>query len=242
MPFLTQDRPTRRAAPWALLLAAAVLAAGCGTLDVPRADNYPATGQPKARAVHHWDVLAGDVAARVAQKIAGWPEGEHPIHVRVAESSAFEQGFGKLLAVQLLERGVALSQEPAAVELLVQTQVVQHQAGVRNGLAMPWTRLAAGVAVVRDWHRYAQSAASGVASGLALGMAVDMAEQHTQGAAAGGPTRTEVLVTTLLQAGGRYLAGSADVYYIEPEDAVLYLPPPPAVPLAPVKSWKVVTP
>jgi hypothetical protein len=51
-----------------------------------------------------------------------------------------------------------------------------------------------------------------------------------------------VLVTTLLQAGGRYLAGSADVYYIEPEDAVLYLPPPPAVPLAPVKSWKVVTP
>ena len=41
-----------------------------------------------------------------------------------------------------------------------------------------------GVAVVRDWHRYAQSAASGVASGLALGMAADMAEQHTQGAAA----------------------------------------------------------
>jgi hypothetical protein len=184
MPFLTDDRSCRRAAPWALLLAAAMLAAGCGTLDVPRADNYPATGQPKARAVHHWDVLAGDVAARVAQKIAGWPEGEHPIHVRVAESSAFEQGFGKLLAVQLLERGVALSQEPAAVELLVQTQVVQHQAGVRNGLAMPWTRLAAGVG---RGARLAPPTRSrrprGWPAGLALGMAVDMAEQHTQGAA-----------------------------------------------------------
>ena len=50
-------------------LLASTLLAGCGTLDVPRADNYPATGQKKARAVHHWDVLAGDVAARVAEKL-----------------------------------------------------------------------------------------------------------------------------------------------------------------------------
>src|SRR3990167_6966938 len=39
-----------------------------GTLAGPRADNSPATGQKKARAVHHWDVLAGDVAGRVAEK------------------------------------------------------------------------------------------------------------------------------------------------------------------------------
>ena len=45
-------------------LLAATLLAGCGTLDVPRADNYPATGQKKARAVHHWDVLAWNCRSR----------------------------------------------------------------------------------------------------------------------------------------------------------------------------------
>ena len=56
--------PNFRIPALSALLVAAALLAGCGTLDVPRADNYPATGQKKARAVHHWDVLAGDVAGR----------------------------------------------------------------------------------------------------------------------------------------------------------------------------------
>ena len=61
----------RRAAPWLALwatAAAVLLVSGCSTLDVPRADNYSATGQKKARAVHHWDVLADDVAGRIARK------------------------------------------------------------------------------------------------------------------------------------------------------------------------------
>ena len=66
----------------------------------------------------------------------------------------------------------------------------------------------------------------------------------TQGAAAGGPTRTEVLITTALKSQDRYLAGSADMYYIEREDAALYRPesPAPVAPPAPVKTWRVVTP
>ena len=66
----------------------------------------------------------------------------------------------------------------------------------------------------------------------------------TDGAAAGGPTRTEVLVTTSLEGGSRYLARTADVYYIAHHDALLYLdpPPPPPVPLVPMKTWRMVTP
>lgn len=231
-----------RALALSALVAASLLVSGCGTLDVPRADNYPATGQKKARAVHHWDVLADDVAARVAEKIAAWPPGEHPIHVTVADGSTFNQGFHKLLIVRLLDRGVVLSTTPSAVELAVEAQLVQHQAPVSNSLQMPWTRLATGIAVVRDWHHYAQGTTSGVASALGLGLAFDMARLSTDGAAAGGPTRTEVLITTALKSGDRYLAGSADVYYIEREDAVLYQPPlPPPQPI-PVKQWKVVAP
>lgn len=238
---------THRPAFWRVLalpafLAALLLTSGCGTLDVPRADNYPATGQKKARAVHHWDVLADDVAARVAEKIAAWPVGEYPIHVTVTDGSTFNQGFRKLLIVRLLDRGVVLSTTPAAVELAVDAQIVQHQAPVNNSMKMPWTRLAAGIAVARDWHLYAQGTASGVASGLALGLAMDMATLETDGAAAGGPTRTEVLITTALKSSDRYLAGSADVYYIEREDAVLYQAPLPPPPPTPVKTWKVVAP
>ena len=74
----------------------AALSVGCSTLDVPRADNYPATGQKKARAMHHWDVLADDVAQRVAEKIAAWPQGEEPIYVSVPDQSSFNQSFLKL--------------------------------------------------------------------------------------------------------------------------------------------------
>ncbi|ODS91367.1 MAG: hypothetical protein ABS45_11795 [Comamonas sp. SCN 65-56] len=230
-------------------LMAGVLLGGCSTLDVPRADNYPATGQKKARAVHHWEVLAEDVAARVAHKIADWPAGEYPIQLVADDPSSFNQGFVKLLRVHLLDHGVTLSAVATQVQLRVETQVVQHEAQdfVNSPLALPVTTLGAGVGVIYDWQTHYASrtllpgAATGI--GVGLGLVADLARYHTQGAAAGGPTRTEVLVTTTLQNGDRYLAGSADLYYIERADAALYLPPPPPPPPAPAaKVWKVVTP
>ena len=236
--------------PSVAALLAAVLLSGCGTLDVPRADNYPATGQKKARAVHHWDVLAGDVAARVADKIASWPQGEYPIHVTVADNSSFNLAFLKLLKVHLLNRGVAVSTVPTAVVLEVQTQLVQHESAVPRSLPVPvgGTLLGTGVGVWRDWkvHYADRTLLPGVATvlGVGAGVALDMAQLYTQGAAAGGPTRTEVLITTTLKSQDRYLAGSADMYYIEQADAVLYLPELPPVAPTPtrVKTWRVVAP
>ena len=128
--------PINRIRALSALLAAARLA-GCGTHDVPRADNYPATGQKKARAVHHWDVLASDVAARVVEKIAEWPKGDYPIHVTVPDNSSFNQGFLKLLRVQLLDRGVVLSTVPTAVVTAAQRPSLQparrHQATLATG-------------------------------------------------------------------------------------------------------------
>src|SRR5690606_21300444 len=88
------------------LLGLSLLAAGCSTLDVPRADNFPASGQKQVRAVHHWDVLAADVAARIADKISQWPATEHPIYLSQSPAGSFNQGFRKLLIAQLLDRGV----------------------------------------------------------------------------------------------------------------------------------------
>lgn len=137
---------------------------------------------------------------------------------------------------------------PTGVELEVQTQVVQHRTALRQGvpIATPWTMLGAGIGVWRDWetHYSDRVLLPGVATaiGVGAGLAADIAQRHTQGAAAGGPTRTEVLVTTTLKTPERYLAGSADMYYIERDDAALYQPePPPPAPTA-LRTWAVVAP
>ena len=227
----------------AAAVAALVLLGGCASLDIPRADHYPATDQKKARAVHHWDVLADDVAHRIADKISAWPAGEYPIFVAASPGdSSFNNGFRKLLITRLLDRGVTLSTQPAAVTLTFETQLVQHEARVNSTGPLPWTRLALGVGVARDWYLYQQSAASVLAGITALGVVTDLTQYAIRGPAAGGPTRTEVLITTTLKTPDRLLTGTADMYYIEREDAVLYQPPAPVAPPAPVKTWRVVTP
>lgn len=244
----TAPRPVVHRVVVPLLAVASLLASGCSSLDVPRADNYPASNQKKARAVHHWDVLADDVATRITGKIRDWPAGEHPIYVSASGDTSFNNGFRKLLITRLLDRGVVLTNQPSAVTLAFETQLVQHPTRVSNSLPMPWTRLALGVGVARDWAQRAPGAGSIVAGTIAIGALADAAQYTTDGPAAGGPTRTEVLITTSLESGDRYLARTSDVYYIEQDDAVLYqvqqppAPPPPPPPPTPVKTWQVVSP
>jgi len=211
-----QHRPCpARAWRWAAAAALPLVLGGCSALDVPRADSHPPSGQKTARAVHHWDVLADDVAGRIAGKISEWPAGEYPIHVAPPPGgTSFDNGFRKLLATHLLDRGVALSTQPVAVTLRIETQVVPHPPG-----PLAWAYLARGVGVARD-------------------VALPDATQYASGDAA----RTELLVTTSLESGDRYLARTADIYTIDRDDAPLYLAPPPPPPPAPVKTWKVVAP
>lgn len=200
--------------------ALALLAAGCAPLpaaqqDVPLDVAHAPSTQKTARAVHHWDVLAADVAAHVAVRLREWPEGQHPIHVAVApHESGFNRGFRELLVTRLVELGIAVSTEPTAVNLQVKTQLVQHHAGAAptgGGL-----RLAEGVQVRRD--------AAGVEP------AATWEQVH--------PMRTEVLVVTSLEHEGRALVRTSDMYSIAQADAPLYLPRPPA-PVT-VRTWQVV--
>src|SRR3989338_11182361 len=106
---------------------------------------------------------------------------------------------------------------------------------------MAGTIIGTGVGVWRDWavHYSDRTLLPGVATalGVGAGVALDMAQLYTQGAAAGGPTRTEVLITSTLKSRDRYLAGTAAPYYIEGAGAVLCQPqraaPPPAPPPPP---------
>ncbi len=242
------------------------------------------------RAVQHWDVLADDIASRIADKTREWPPGAHPIYVAARSDARFNQGLRKLLILRLVDRGITVATEPtAAVHLVVDAQVVQH---IQPGSsALHWMPLAAGVSVARDGVHFhganAYSAAPVAEGGAAVAAAAAPAEtapvpapsafgailppmpvtaapasvvpavaavRRAGGAAQdtpvlyprpGVPDRSEVLVVVSLESGGRYLAGTSDVYSVAHDDALLYLAPEPLLPgpqPAPLKTWRVVSP
>lgn len=250
-----QHRPPKpfpsRALDWPHRLGSVLVCAAlsaCTTLDVPKAMNYPVTGQQKARAVHHWDLLATDVAQRIAVKAAAEGLEKSTFHLVAANATPFNRAFGDLLLTRLVERGLVMASSPAlgnpnGAYIRFDAQLVSHESGMRNAPAFPITSLAAGLAVLRDSWMHIPSPASGALAGLASGLTADLSTQKLSGTASGGPTRTELLVSSSLEMGQRFVARTSDIYYIEPEDAKLFTPPPPPPPPpppAPTKNWKVV--
>jgi hypothetical protein len=199
------------------VLALALLTAGC-VAHQPLAQPYTAYGQKAARAVSHWDVMADDVAARLAEKMREWPPGAHPLYVAAEGGTGFNTGFRKLLITHLVDRGIVVAIEPGPVMLRLDAQLVQHNTGAT------WLPLAHGVSVVRNPY------------GEVVGTRLPV--QPQDGA------RAEVLVTTSLEGDARYLARTADVYAIDQSDVVLYQERLAAAQAeaAPLKTWKVVAP
>ena len=221
--------------PMVPMLLGALLTTACATqtLDVPRADNYPVSAQKKARAVHHWDVLAEDVAGRIAEKLQPKYAGQ-PLYVQAAGDSAFMQGFRKLLINQLVSRGMEVATQPTgALQVKLDAQLVRHNSKAGNSVQLKATSLAAGIAVIRDLT-FQHSATAYTLIGLGAAAGLDAANLALNGSASGGPTRTEVLVTTTVEAAQRYLVSTSAVYYIESEDASLYKAQ------DPLHNWKVV--
>jgi hypothetical protein len=247
-----------RLGPWWPVVALSLLGAGCAAPDVPVPDRHAASGQKTLRAVHHWDVLADAVATRMADRIRDWPAGEYPIYVKSTDDTRFSQGFRKLLMNHLADRGIVVTTEATAVvQLVIEAQVVQHlQPG--SG-ALEWVPLASGVSVARDGAHFhgahsfrrpagdAEDLRAGTAAPAPVRRAPAAPETPVTYPPLGKPERSEVLVTASLESAGRFLAGTADVYSLVHDDALLFLPAEPRLPSpgpAPVaiKTWRVVAP
>ena len=210
--------------------------------------NYPATGQQKARALHHWDLLASDAAQRIAATAALSGLEKQTFHLVPATATSFNRAFGDLLLTRLVQQGLTLASSPlvantAGAYIRFDAQLVSHESWAHNSSPLPITSLAAGLAVVRDSWKHIPSNASSIAAGLTAGLVADLSTTLLSGSASGGPTRTELLVSTSLEMGQLFVSRTSDIYYIEPEDAKLFTPapqPPPPPPPAPTKNWKVV--
>ena len=199
-----------------ILLLVLLLALGCAS-RVPVATNHPLTTQKKAKAAHHWDVLADDIARQTQAAVSrpGSPISGKPVCILAAGNSPFDQAFRNFLITRLVNRGVpvtANAKEGQAISY--ETQLLQHDSSRYTHVPGTLTALAAGIWVVRDVIG-AASAAPATIGMAGLG-------DYALGLYAGGATHTELIVTTSILDQEKYLMRKTDIYYLEDEDVDLF--------------------
>jgi hypothetical protein len=209
--------------------AVALLFTGCSFLDIPRARNYPVSDQQKARAVHHWDVLAEDVAGQVVKSLSTAGVGKQIFVESAKENSGFNQAFRNLLVTELVKKGLTVSTKPQGNTVVnFDTQVVQHRSPL-EGLNYGDYRISAiGGGVIAAYALINGADSSlGLDAGVPfvvgpLSLAADISRNERLGNATGGPTKTEVLINSSLIHADRYIARNSTIYYIEEEETSLY--------------------
>ncbi|WP_156949812.1 hypothetical protein [Simplicispira psychrophila] len=210
---------TIRLAIWAS--AVAVLAGCASKAPIPLAENFELTVQPKVRSAGHWDLLARDVVAQTLGTLE--KSGIDPntqLHVALPPSpSEFDLAFREFLITKLVQTGAGVRQMPnqALLEVTYHTQVVRHTSDRPHFIPGQFTMLASGLMAaygLRNQHLDMQ-----LLAGLGVTAAMDYAAStHT-----GGPTNTEMILTTTVTRDGQYIARKTDVYYLENVDAPLFM-------------------
>lgn len=193
----------------------------CGSAPIPVASNFDYTVQHKVRSAGHWNLMADDVVKQTLATLQknGVP-GNTPVYVQLPEqSSAFDRGFREFVLTKLVQNGVVVLKQPDAAQLQLSyvTQVVVHKSQRPHFIPGQFTMLAGGLMAAYGLHSAHLDAQ--LLAGLGLAGAADFANSINSG----GPTHTEVILTTSVLRGSQFLARKTDVYYLEDVDAPLFL-------------------
>ena len=179
---------------------------------------------PKLQAAYHWQVLAKDVAARINNELIRLDMLDTALSVKAIcgddnhvcgknETSPFNEAFHDLLTTELVALGVPVRPQAAddTLEVGYKAQTVRHDA-FRWHRPLPGviTALTAAVMVLRN-------APTEVVTIAAAGV-VDYAVQNPVDAG-----HYEVIITTSIGSGNRYLFRASDIYLINDADYLHYL-------------------
>ena len=220
-------------------LAGACLAlTACGSAPIPVSSNFEYSVQKKVRSAGHWDLLAKDVVAQTLEtlKQAGVAP-DTSIYVNLpANASAFDRGFREFLLTKLVQSGVTVlhTAKENNLQLTYGTQMVVHKSDRPHFVPGQFTMIAGGLMAIygmRGEHLDAKLAGT-----LGLTGAADFANSINSG----GPTHTEVILTTSVSRGSQYLVRKTDVYYLEDVDAPLFVGSAPSGSVFPTQTMKVV--
>ncbi|MEC5214012.1 hypothetical protein RCH06_002567 [Polaromonas sp. CG_9.5] len=199
--------------PVALCCTVALLA-GCAMSPIPTAENFQLTTQKKVRSAGHWSLLSRDVIEQMLASLErSGATRENAIHVAMpAGPSDFDRAFHEFLITELVQRNwqVLTSANSSALTLSYQTQIVRHNSQRPHFVPGLFTAITAGLYVLHNASP--AGAALAVAGGLDVGASVS----------SGGPTHTELVLTTTVTGAGRYVSRKTDVYYVEESDTSLF--------------------
>ena len=176
----------------------------------------PLASQQKISAAQQWGLIAEDVTeqTRLALLKADYLETATPVYVSESTNAHFDRGFRNYLITSLVNAGFNVAtQQQGAIEIQYESQVIRHgdsfdpgAMGYQPGVA---TAGAAGLWVLRNASP--TSLAASIVAGTDAYLAVK-------------PTNVELLLTTSIVQGNRYLMRNTDAYYIEDADAYLFEP------------------
>ena len=212
-----------KAVSLAVLAGAVATLAGCAYRSpIPLAENFELTVQPKVRSAGHWEVISNDVVAQTLSTLdkTGMAPGTQ-LHVALPPNpSAFDLAFRDFLITKLVQSGAPVLQDPGqALNVTYNTQVVRHNSPRPHFIPGQFTMIAAGLMAaygLRHEHLDLQLLAALGATSLAdYGASIN----------SGGPTNTELILTTTVTRGGQYLTRKTDVYYLENADTSLFTRP-----------------
>lgn len=203
----------------AVLCSLSLFVVGCATSPIPLAENFELTTQKKVRSAGHWELLSRDVVAQTSSfmQSSGVASGMAFYVQEPANASEFDKAFKQFLITDMVQAGMPVSMnEHSAVKVTYETQVVRHDSDRPRFVPGQYTMVAAGLLAaygVSTMHVDAQRlAVVGAAAGADYLASVN----------SGGPTNTELILTTTLSSGGMYLARKTDVYYLENADVGLF--------------------
>ena len=205
----------------AVLAGAVATLVGCAQrAPIPVAENFEYTSQPKVRSAGHWDLVSRDVVNQTLSTLDKTGVAPNtPLHVSLpANATQFETAFREFLITKLVQNGAVVQQNLGqALEVSYGIQVVRHNSDRPHFIPGMFTMLAAGVGAAYGLRL--EHVDTKIIAGLGLAVAADVANSINSG----GPTHTEMILTTTVSRAGQYVVRKTDVYYLEDADTPLFM-------------------
>lgn len=197
--------------------AVVTLMTACATSPIPVSENFPLTIQPKVRSAGHWNLLSKDVVTQTLETLKN-VSANSPLHVALPpNASSFDQAFQEFLITELVKAGRDVRLAPDnAIGISYKTLVIRHESPRPHFVPGQFTMITAGLYAMYGLH--AEHLDAKLLGGLGLAAAADTIASLDSG----GPTHTELILTTTMTTNGRYLARKTDVYYVEEADSSLF--------------------
>ena len=196
--------------------AGAALLVGCASSPIPVSANFPITVEPKVRSAGHWALLSNDVVKQTLESLGKLGVSGNLYVALPANATSFDRAFQNFLITDLVKSGRVVQQYPdKALEVSYQTQVVRHNSPRPHFVPGRFTMITAGL-----YAAYGLGLAP-VGDKMAGGLAYAAGADYIASEYSGGPTHTELILTTTIAQGGRYLVRKTDIYSVEEADTTL---------------------